>query len=953
MLAPRAPSQVRRGPVTISFDPNVLLSWYQAQAGVAAAAAASRGVASSATAQTAAQVPTAPWNDPSQATQASALITQALSGAAFVDEKAAKVDVTTADADYKRLFAINQGLLTLQALAGAASDPTTSQFALPGIQQAFQRGLTEISTYAESTKFDEFRLTSGTATASATSTAAFAKQSDTYTTAVLATGSSAAPVAAFQGSVQFTADVKKIGGSIVTVNFDLSEMGSTPRSMSTVAAYMNSKLQAAGLGIRVSTTSSQTAPETISIGGQTTTIADAQTQWAFQFSGLLDETVTFSAPTTAPGIYVAQSAGDPVAPAPAVAPSDGSTASTTPATVDDTEQQLLKLEGGGGADAASRPGETSYTTGEVFGETLPAGVGTVHATATGADGSVYLLADATGTVNGQTIKGAQDAVLLKYDSAGNLVYTRTLGAASSASGMSLAVSADGKVAIAGSVTGELDSGDSGADPTQSDSFVTLYDSQGQELWTQRQGSDLGDDTAKAVAFDASGDVYVAGQTQGSIGGRSAIGGVDGYLRAYDSNGVSLSTRQFGTTGDDGISGLVVDGTNVYVAGHDGGTATIRSFDASDPTQLTLTATRSLGSATIGGIGLDGSGNLLIGGSTSGGLSVANTTRTLSGGQDAFGARISEDLTSTATDAAAYFGGSGTEKVTAATVAGGQVWVTGTTTSTDLPGLAPVGKTDGFVAGLDVGAGAVTYSQRFTAKDSIDAPESIAVDANGGSALDKLGLPKGALTSDSSQLVTSATSARAGDEFQIKAGNNSPSTVTIEADDTLQTLMTKIQRAGLFSINVETGFSVEGSTLSLTPEDNRATFQLLPGPAGQDALQALGLQPGLIRNTVVDKTKGVLPADGGTQTYGLRLPSRLDLNSAADIASAQDALTNAITTVRAIYADLKQAATPQSQQPKVTGAVSAYTQSRIADYQAALDRLTGADGSGSSLASLFG
>ncbi|HSV04195.1 MAG TPA: SBBP repeat-containing protein [Phenylobacterium sp.] len=939
--------------MTISFDPNVLLSWYQAQAGVAAAAAASRGVASSATAQTAAQVPTAPWNDPSQATQASALITQALSGAAFVDEKAAKVDVTTADADYKRLFAINQGLLTLQALAGAASDPTTSQFALPGIQQAFQRGLTEISTYAESTKFDEFRLTSGTATASATSTAAFAKQSDTYTTAVLATGSSAAPVAAFQGSVQFTADVKKIGGSIVTVNFDLSEMGSTPRSMSTVAAYMNSKLQAAGLGIRVSTTSSQTAPETISIGGQTTTIADAQTQWAFQFSGLLDETVTFSAPTTAPGIYVAQSAGDPVAPAPAVAPSDGSTASTTPATVDDTEQQLLKLEGGGGADAASRPGETSYTTGEVFGETLPAGVGTVHATATGADGSVYLLADATGTVNGQTIKGAQDAVLLKYDSAGNLVYTRTLGAASSASGMSLAVSADGKVAIAGSVTGELDSGDSGADPTQSDSFVTLYDSQGQELWTQRQGSDLGDDTAKAVAFDASGDVYVAGQTQGSIGGRSAIGGVDGYLRAYDSNGVSLSTRQFGTTGDDGISGLVVDGTNVYVAGHDGGTATIRSFDASDPTQLTLTATRSLGSATIGGIGLDGSGNLLIGGSTSGGLSVANTTRTLSGGQDAFGARISEDLTSTATDAAAYFGGSGTEKVTAATVAGGQVWVTGTTTSTDLPGLAPVGKTDGFVAGLDVGAGAVTYSQRFTAKDSIDAPESIAVDANGGSALDKLGLPKGALTSDSSQLVTSATSARAGDEFQIKAGNNSPSTVTIEADDTLQTLMTKIQRAGLFSINVETGFSVEGSTLSLTPEDNRATFQLLPGPAGQDALQALGLQPGLIRNTVVDKTKGVLPADGGTQTYGLRLPSRLDLNSAADIASAQDALTNAITTVRAIYADLKQAATPQSQQPKVTGAVSAYTQSRIADYQAALDRLTGADGSGSSLASLFG
>src|SRR6185503_8027843 len=151
----------------------------------------------------------------------------------------------------------------------------------------------------------------------------------------------------------------------------------------------------------------------------------------------------------------------------------------------------------------------------------------------------------------------------------------------------------------------------------------------------------------------------------------------------------------------------------------------------------------------------------------------------------------------------------TEKVTAATVAGGEVWVTGTTTSSDLPGLPPGGNTDGFAAGLDVGAGPVTYAQRFTAKDSIDAPESIAVDASGGSALDKLGLPKGTLTSDTSQLVTSATSARAGDQFQIKVGDNSPTTVTIEADDTLQTLMSKIQRAGLFSINVETGFSVDG------------------------------------------------------------------------------------------------------------------------------------------------
>ncbi|MDE2489045.1 MAG: hypothetical protein KGO51_16765, partial [Alphaproteobacteria bacterium] len=123
------------------------------------------------------------------------------------------------------------------------------------------------------------------------------------------------------------------------------------------------------------------------------------------------------------------------------------------------------------------------------------------------------------------------------------------------------------------------------------------------------------------------------------------------------------------------------------------------------------------------------------------------------------------------------------------------------------------------------------------------------------------------------------------------------------------------------------------------------------------LAALGLTPGLIYNTTVSSTKGVQPADKGNQIYGLRLPSQLDLNSPADITSALTAIQNAVTTTRAIYADLKQAATPQSAQSQ-SGTVPAYLQAQIADYQAALDRLTGGQSSGSgsstsSLVSLFG
>ncbi len=88
-----------------------------------------------------------------------------------------------------------------------------------------------------------------------------------------------------------------------------------------------------------------------------------------------------------------------------------------------------------------------------FTDSLPSG-STVKATATAPDGSVYVLANVTGTTSGQTLQGDQDAALFKYDSAGQLIYTRTLGSADTVNASALAVSADGsQVAIAGSVTG--------------------------------------------------------------------------------------------------------------------------------------------------------------------------------------------------------------------------------------------------------------------------------------------------------------------------------------------------------------------------------------------------------------------------------------------------------------------------------------------------------------------
>jgi hypothetical protein len=156
--------------VTISFDPNVLLSWYQAKTSQAVASLGPNALASSGATSTS-QIPDAPWSAGTKQPTQNALVTAALTGQPFINEKAAKIDVPNANADYKKLFAVYSGLQTLQALAAAAADPKTPSYQLPSIQSAFQRGMTELNKYVGGAKFDEFRLSTGVVTSSAESAA--------------------------------------------------------------------------------------------------------------------------------------------------------------------------------------------------------------------------------------------------------------------------------------------------------------------------------------------------------------------------------------------------------------------------------------------------------------------------------------------------------------------------------------------------------------------------------------------------------------------------------------------------------------------------------------------------------------------------------------------------------------------------------------------------------------
>jgi len=240
------------------------------------------------------------------------------------------------------------------------------------------------------------------------------------------------------------------------VNFNLNDMGSTPRTISNVVSYLNTQLQAAGVFTRFADVRTPGASTSYKVGGVTHTTPVSADQYSLQIVGNAVETLSFSAPTTAPAVYITQTAG-----AVPNAPGSGTTGVTTTGasatgnttgnTTSDVTQQFLKL--------TTDPSATNV---RAFTDTLGATIPNAIATAAGTNGSVYVLANVTGaTQAGQVdsshaISGTQDVALMKYDSAGNLIFTQTLGSTASASGLGLAVSADGsQVAVVGQATGLL------------------------------------------------------------------------------------------------------------------------------------------------------------------------------------------------------------------------------------------------------------------------------------------------------------------------------------------------------------------------------------------------------------------------------------------------------------------------------------------------------------------
>ncbi len=250
--------------------------------------------------------------------------------------------------------------------------------------------------------------------------------------------------------------------------------------------------------------------------------------------------------------------------------------------------------------------------------------------------------------------GTSGSVLAKYDSGGTHLWSfMTSSAIGSIITQDITTDPAGNIYIVGRLLGTFDFGAGPLTATSNGSaFVAKYSPAGVHLWSQAfPGGFLS--SAKGVAVDATGNVFVTGQFFDDIdlGGGTVLsnGGSDIFLARFDTNGVHQWSQGFGgasaESGEaldlDGSGNLIVGGTLVSADFGGGVLTTSGQIDAFlskfDPSGAYLWSTQFGGTSVTKIYFLDASAtdDIAFCGEFSGSSNFASTTLVSQGGPDGF------------------------------------------------------------------------------------------------------------------------------------------------------------------------------------------------------------------------------------------------------------------------------------------------------------------------------
>nr|MBP7449587.1 hypothetical protein [Flavobacteriales bacterium] len=308
-----------------------------------------------------------------------------------------------------------------------------------------------------------------------------------------------------------------------------------------------------------------------------------------------------------------------------------------------------------------------------------------------------------------TLGGATDAFLVKFNSSGTRLWSTYYGGDDHDLAFHCATDANGNVFLAGtthSLAGISSGGHQNTHAGSDDGFLVKFNASGTRLWATYYGGPSSD-RGFHCAVDPSGNVFLSGETVSTTGiaasgHQSTFGGGDddGFLVKFSPSGTRLWGTYYGGSGlDTGEAGGVDANGNVYIAGWTTSSANIASGGHQGAyaggggdaylAKFTASGTREWGTYYGSGAydrgfrcGVEANGNVFLIGETQSTTAIAagGFQNTYGGGSaDAFIAKFSTTGTRLW---GSYYGGSGLELGYSCVVdANGNSFLAGYTAST--------------------------------------------------------------------------------------------------------------------------------------------------------------------------------------------------------------------------------------------------------------------------------
>ncbi|MDC0074449.1 SBBP repeat-containing protein [Alphaproteobacteria bacterium] len=562
-----------------------------------------------------------------------------------------------------------------------------------------------------------------------------------------------------------------------------------------------------------------------------------------------------------------------------------------------------------------------------------------EAVAVDSNGDVYVVGSTQGDLGDQKVDpNGNDIFLQKYDAAGNLLFTRRLGAPVDGTAFAVSVDSNDNIFVAGQVNGLLQATGHGGNY---DTFVTKFDKNGLEQFT-RQLAPFADDGAFDMSLNSDGDIFLAGFTRSAIApGKTHGGNSDAFITKLDNNGNLIYNRQLGgffaqndtpDNSEENFDAIAIapDGS-VWVSGEEDESIFIAHYPDDENGSINKRTIGNAGEDKITDLAVDNDGNVYATGFSNVAFLAVGGLQAFRGDLDAFAFKLPIDGGFVYRT---FLGTTDSDKGAGITVnpVTGEAYVAGRTKGT-LDGETSSGKQDNFVIKLNADG---TQAWRHQFGGGFDSKaRGIAFDNDGTNLLSRFGLPNGKVPPDSSDLVTAVTSARPGDYFYMSINDGPHEQIVVEDDDTFGFLAFKMRKA----IGLGIGFD---GTATFIDDDISGRFlrvsafngnkvELIKGGEGVDALESIGLKEKVLF--------GENPDDGSKDfiqtAFGLGFIDEISISSKDKADEASTLIDFAKLQVKKAHRLLTKGPDPEF---KPRGRASQRTLDQIASLQTALDRL---------------